>query len=291
MLLALVAYVPVLASSPGKMPADTKVYLYLDPGRLIGDAARTWDNRQFLGWVPHQIIAYLWPTGPWYWTMAKLGVPDWVAQRLWLGTLLFLGGLGVRWAAKKLGLTGAGALAAAFVYMLSPYILPYVSRTSVMLLPWAAVGWVTGLTIRAAASCTDRLADALALARPGADRPDRAHRRRGQRHRAGDDRARSPAVADPRGVGAHDHLASGGDHGVARRRAEHRRLAVVDRHAVDPGPLRRRRAGLLRDPRRRVADLDEHRDAARPRLLAVLRPRPVRRSPRRRRSSTWAPGG
>ena len=140
---------PVLASSPGKMPADTKVFLYLDPGRLIGDAARTWDNRQFLGWVPHQIIAYLWPTGPWYWTMAKLGVPDWVAQRLWLATLLFLGGMGARWAAKKLGLTGAGALAAALVYMLSPYILPYVSRTSVMLLPWAAVGWVTGLTMRA----------------------------------------------------------------------------------------------------------------------------------------------
>lgn len=161
--LALVAYVPVLASSPGKMPADTKLYLYLDPGRLIGDAGRTWDNRQFLGWVPHQIIAYLWPSGPWYWTMDRLGVPDWVAQRLWLGTLLFLGALGVRWAARMLGLTRAGALAAAFVYMLSPYILPYVSRTSVMLLPWAAVGWVTGLTIRAATRSRWRDAALVAL--------------------------------------------------------------------------------------------------------------------------------
>ena len=63
----LLAYVPALASSPGRMPADTKLYLYLDPGRLITDAPWTFDARQFAGWVPHQVIAYLWPQGPWYW--------------------------------------------------------------------------------------------------------------------------------------------------------------------------------------------------------------------------------
>ena len=59
--LALLAYVPTLLSSPGRMPADTKLYLYLDPGRLISDAPWTFDGRQFAGWVPHQVIAYLWP--------------------------------------------------------------------------------------------------------------------------------------------------------------------------------------------------------------------------------------
>ncbi len=63
---------------------------------------------------------------------------------------MFVGGLGVRWAARHLGLPGAGALTAAFVYQLSPYILPYLSRTSLMLLPWAGVGWLVGLTIRSA---------------------------------------------------------------------------------------------------------------------------------------------
>ena len=150
LLLAALAYLPTLASSPGRMPADTKLYLYLDPGRLIRDAPQSWDNRQFLGWVPHQMISYLWPSGPWFWVFDKLGVPDWVAHRLWLGTLLFLGGLGVRWAARHLGLGGPGPLVAGLVYMLSPYILPYVSRTSLMLLPWAAVGWITGLAVRAA---------------------------------------------------------------------------------------------------------------------------------------------
>jgi arabinofuranan 3-O-arabinosyltransferase len=68
-LIAVLAYVPALLSSPGRMPADTKLYLYLDPGRLIADGPKSWDGRQFAGWVPHQIIAYLWPQGPWYWLM------------------------------------------------------------------------------------------------------------------------------------------------------------------------------------------------------------------------------
>ena len=59
--LALLAYIPALLSSPDRLPADTKLYLYLDPGRLISDAPWTFDNRQFAGWVPHQVIAYLWP--------------------------------------------------------------------------------------------------------------------------------------------------------------------------------------------------------------------------------------
>ncbi|MEP7112623.1 MAG: alpha-(1-_3)-arabinofuranosyltransferase family protein [Ilumatobacteraceae bacterium] len=148
--MALLAYLPALFAAPGRMPSDTKLYLYLDPGRLISDAPYTWDNRQFAGWVPHQTVTYLWPSGPWYWIFEQLRVPDWVAHRLWIATLLFVGGLGVRWAARHLGLAGVGAITAAFVYQLSPYILPYLSRTSLMLLPWASVGWLVGLTIRSA---------------------------------------------------------------------------------------------------------------------------------------------
>jgi len=149
-LLALLAYVPALASSRGRMPADTKLYLYLDPGRLISDAPWTFDGRQFAGWVPHQVIAYLWPQGPWYWLFDRLGVPDWVAHRLWIATLMFLAGAGVWWCSRRLGLGVAAALAAAVAYQLSPYLLPYISRTSAMLLPWAALGWIVGLTALAA---------------------------------------------------------------------------------------------------------------------------------------------
>jgi arabinofuranan 3-O-arabinosyltransferase len=150
--LAFIAYVPALLTKPGRMPTDTKLYLYLDPGRLITDAPFTWDTRQFAGWVPHQTIAYLWPQGPWYWVCEHLGLSDWVAHRLWIGTLLFLGAWGVMWASRLLGLGRGGALAGAAVYMLSPYLLPYISRTSAMLMPWAALGWIVGLTIRSATS-------------------------------------------------------------------------------------------------------------------------------------------
>lgn len=149
-LLAALAYLPALSAAPGRMPTDTKLYLYLDPGRLMADAPLTWDVRQFGGWVPHQIIAYLWPSGPWFWLCETIGLPDWIAHRLWIGTLLFAGGAGVRWAARHLGLTGAAATVAGLVYATSPYILPYISRTSVMLLPWAGLGWLVGLTIRVA---------------------------------------------------------------------------------------------------------------------------------------------
>ncbi|MFV0306255.1 MAG: alpha-(1-_3)-arabinofuranosyltransferase family protein [Desertimonas sp.] len=148
--LAALAYLPALGSSRGVMPADTKLYLYLDPGRLIGDAPYTFDGRQFAGWVPHQMIAYLWPQGPWYWLGDRIGLPDWVVHRLWIGTLMVLAGAGVLWCARRLGFGLAAALAAALVYQLSPYLLPYVSRTSAMLLPWAGLGWIVGLTVLAA---------------------------------------------------------------------------------------------------------------------------------------------
>ncbi|MDO8389234.1 MAG: alpha-(1-_3)-arabinofuranosyltransferase family protein [Actinomycetota bacterium] len=147
--LAALAYLPALLSSPGRMPADTKLYLYLDPDGIISRAPKAWDPSQFGGWVPHQMIQYLWPAGPWYWTCEHLGVPDWVAHRLWIATILFLGGLGVLLAVRALGLPRNGALIAALVYQLSPYVLPYISRTSVMLLPWASLGWLLLITMKA----------------------------------------------------------------------------------------------------------------------------------------------
>jgi arabinofuranan 3-O-arabinosyltransferase len=162
-LLAALAYLPSLSAGHGRMPADTKLYLYLDPGRLVTDAPFTFDPRQFAGWVPHQTISYLWPSGPWYWLFETLGVPDWIAHRLWIGTILFVAGLGVRWCARRLGLGPSAAVVAAVVYQLTPFFLPYLSRTSLMLLPYASLGWIVGLTILAARSGSWRHPALLAL--------------------------------------------------------------------------------------------------------------------------------
>ena len=143
-LLALVAYVPLLLTSPGEVGADTKTYLYLDPGRLLSRAAYMWDTNIGFGTITHQNIGYLWPMGPYYWLMQTLGVPDWVAQRLWLGSILFLAGWGVRFMLKELRWAGPGLTVAAFAYAFSPYVLDYGARISVILLPFAGLPWLIG---------------------------------------------------------------------------------------------------------------------------------------------------
>ena len=144
------AYGPVVASSPGWVGADTKTYLYLDPGRLLARAPTLWDADRALGTVTHQNIGYLWPMGPFYWLAENLGLPDWLAQRLWLGTLLAAAGLGVLYLLRTLGWEGRGLLIAALGYQLSPYLLHYSARISIVLAPWAGLGWLIGLTVRAA---------------------------------------------------------------------------------------------------------------------------------------------
>ncbi len=143
--LAVVAYVPVILSSRGKVAADTKQYLYLDPGRLISRAVSMWDPHVGMGTVTHQTIGYLFPMGPYYWVLDKLGSPDWFAQRLWLGSLLVGAALGVLYLFRTFGVRGPGVVVAALAYMLSPYVLDYSARISVLLMPWAALPWLIGV--------------------------------------------------------------------------------------------------------------------------------------------------
>ena len=147
--LALLAYVPFLLSSAGKVSADTKQYLYLDPGSFLARAPYLWDAHVGLGTVPHQQIGYLFPMGPFFWLFDQLGVPVWVTQRLWLGSIVFLAALGARWLFREVGIGRVGALAGALVYMLTPYQLAYTGRISAILLPWAGLPWLIALTVRA----------------------------------------------------------------------------------------------------------------------------------------------
>lgn len=147
--LAALSYLPVLWTAPGEVAADTKQYLYLDPDRLLGRAASMWDPNIGLGTVTHQNIGYLFPMGPYYWVCEHLGIPDWVAQRLWLGSIVFLAGLGVLYLLRTLDLRGPGVPVGALAYMLSPYLLNYSARISVILLPFAGLPWMLAFAIRA----------------------------------------------------------------------------------------------------------------------------------------------
>jgi arabinofuranan 3-O-arabinosyltransferase len=147
--LVALSYIPIFFSSPGRVAADTKQYLYLDPTRLLERAVSMWDTNIGFGTVSHQNIGYVFPMGPFYWIFQQLNVPDWVAQRIWFGSILFFAGLGMLYLLRTLHVRGAGVPAAAVVYMLSPYILDYASRESVLLLPFSGLPWMLALVIRA----------------------------------------------------------------------------------------------------------------------------------------------
>ena len=146
--LAAIVYIPLLLTEPGRVAADTKTYLYLEPGRLLSRAMSMWDPHIGLGTVPHQQIGYLWPMGPYYWLMEQLGAPDWVAQRLWVGTIMVAAGAGVMYLGRTWRWRPSATAAAAFVYALSPFVLTLAARISVILLPFAGLPWLLALTVR-----------------------------------------------------------------------------------------------------------------------------------------------
>lgn len=145
--IALVAYLPNLLGARGKVTSDTKVYLYLDPKRFLPQLSTLWNPAMGMGTVSHQQIGYLFPIGPYFWLTNELGIPLWIAQRVWMGSILFAAGGGVVYLARKCGLKPQGVLIAALAYELSPYLLQYTGQTSVVLLSWAALGWLIGLAI------------------------------------------------------------------------------------------------------------------------------------------------
>lgn len=146
--IAFLCYVPFLFTSRGVISADTKTYLYLDPGRLLGRAWSIWDPNVGLGTVSHQTIGYLWPMGPWYWFFETIGVPDWIAQRLWWGTLLFAATSGTAYLLRRFELPAIAVWPAALAFGMSPYAVAYLGRLSGVMLPAVGLPWLLAFTIQ-----------------------------------------------------------------------------------------------------------------------------------------------
>ncbi len=108
-----------------------------------------WDPNIGFGTVSHQNIGYLFPMGPYYWLADVTGVPMWLAQRFWLGSILFLAGAGVWFLLRTLRFDTMPTAVAAFAYALTPYTLALAARLSVILLPFAGLPWMLAFTIRA----------------------------------------------------------------------------------------------------------------------------------------------
>ena len=274
-------------SSPGRMPADTKLYLYLDPGRLIGDApvdVRRPPVRR-LGAAPDHRLpvaagpvvlarrhASACPTGsPTGCGSARCSSPPAPAC--------------CGWPAGSGSALGRGARRRRSSTSCRRTSCPYVSRTSAMLLPWAGLGWIVGLTVargdphpvarrRAvppSSSFTVGAVNATALVMI-APAPvlwlRRAPWPSGRSRGAG----RSPTAA------AHRRCCRS-----ACRCGGSSMLAIQGRQGADV---------LAYSESLEVGQLhvDVDRGVARPRLLADVRPRRVRRDDDRRRATTWSSG-
>jgi len=130
---------------PGWATSDTKIDLHVDPVAFLGQVASVWSPSTDLGAVHSaQYTGYLWPMGPFFAGLHLIGLAPWVTQRLWLGLLFALSAWGaVRLLDVIVGRPrGVAHLVAAAFYMLNPYTVIFVGRTSVTLLGYVALPWL-----------------------------------------------------------------------------------------------------------------------------------------------------
>lgn len=128
---------------PGRVAADTKLDLYVDPWGFLAKAMHLWEPLGFFGQLQNQAYGYLFPMGPFYLAGDLAGLPAWVVQRLWWSLLLIVAFLGAARLARMLGVRGEfAAIAAGLSYALAPRMVTEIAVVSVESLPFAVAPWV-----------------------------------------------------------------------------------------------------------------------------------------------------
>ena len=139
--LALVAL--MFVQEPGRVAADTKLDLTVDPVAFLGRALHMWDASGFFGQVQNQAYGYLWPVGPFFAVLREAGMVPWVAQRLWWSVILVVAFLGFVLMARLLGVRSAFArVVAGLGYALSIRMVSELSTVSAEAWPMAVAPWL-----------------------------------------------------------------------------------------------------------------------------------------------------
>nr|WP_255695743.1 alpha-(1->3)-arabinofuranosyltransferase family protein [Corynebacterium sp. CNCTC7651] len=127
---------------PGRVAADTKFDLTADPVGFLRRALHAWTDEFPLGQMQNQAYGYFFPQGAWFALLDVLGVPDWVAQRLWWTLLAGLAYSGTLALARRIGVPGVvGPVLAAGLYAFSPRVLTTLTAISSEAWPVALVPW------------------------------------------------------------------------------------------------------------------------------------------------------
>ena len=129
-------------TAPGRIIADTKLDLAVDPGRFLARALTLWDPQQF-GQLQDQAAGYLFPMGPFFYLGRLAGLEPWVIQRLWIGAVGVAAFGGTVRLAGRLGIgTPWSRIVAGFAYAASPAALTLLGVLSSEFLPAAMLPWI-----------------------------------------------------------------------------------------------------------------------------------------------------
>lgn len=138
-----VVFTGLLLQAPGRVVFDTKLDVDLTPGTFLGGLARLWNPRQGFGGLQDQAVGYAFPMGPAHLLAEALGIPPWIAERLWMSAVVAAAFWGVVRLTERLGAGNAGTrLTAAAAYALWPTLTSLVGSTSAAVLPLALLPWV-----------------------------------------------------------------------------------------------------------------------------------------------------
>ncbi|MBV9713837.1 MAG: DUF3367 domain-containing protein [Solirubrobacterales bacterium] len=145
--------------APGHILADTKLDLFVAPGRFLTRSLNLWDASSAFGQVQNQAVGYLFPMGPFFAGAAGIGVPMWIAQRVWLAVLVSCAVWGTTRVAGALRIgSPTGCVLAGLIYGLSPFIVGQLASTSAGVIPAALAPWALLPLIRASRAGSPRRA-------------------------------------------------------------------------------------------------------------------------------------
>ncbi|MFE0358406.1 alpha-(1-_3)-arabinofuranosyltransferase family protein [Streptomyces nigra] len=138
-----VVFALFLAVRPGRQTFDTKLGVTTDPGRFLGDLGQLWHDQGGFGGLQDQYAGYLWPMLPFHWLADTVGLPVWLAERLWMSLIVSVAFWGALRLAERLRVGNGGSrLVAATAYALWPVFTVVVGSTSAAALPGAFLPWV-----------------------------------------------------------------------------------------------------------------------------------------------------